>query len=94
MPLPNIERTTLLNPDKVSFMPGDEELVHPIHQPLPPPHLGTSSSSQPSSFQDYTDIHATPSPFKRSMFPYELMSNLSIPPSMTLFKSGMMSSMG
>jgi len=61
MPLPNVNRTTLLNPGNLSFMVGDEELVHPTPLPPPPPqpYLGTSSSSQASSSRYYTDIHAT-----------------------------------
>ena len=66
MPLPNIDHTTVLNPDNLSFMPGDEELVPPGHPPPPPPqpYLGVSNSSQPSSCQDYTDIHATLRPIQ------------------------------
>jgi len=36
IPPPNVDRTTLLNLDNLSFIPGDEELVHPA--PPPPPH--------------------------------------------------------
>ena len=52
--------TTLLNPDNLSYMTSDEELVHPATPPPPPQsYLGASSSSRPSSSQDYPDIHAT-----------------------------------
>jgi len=48
--LPNIDLTTLLNLNNLSFMAGDEELVHPA--PPPPPHsqpyLAAFSSSIPS----------------------------------------------
>ena len=45
MPLPNADRTTLLNPDDLPFMPGDEELAHPAPLPIPQPPLGASSLS-------------------------------------------------
>ena len=49
MPLSNVDRTTLFNPDNFSFMLGDEELVHSATTPPSQPHLSTSSSSEPSS---------------------------------------------
>ena len=48
LPLPNVNRTTLLKLDNLSFIPDDEELVYPTTPPLLQPHLGASSSSQPS----------------------------------------------
>ena len=60
-PLPNVYSTTLSNPDNLLFLPGDDELVPPAPSPSRPlqPYLGASSSSQPSSSQEYVDIHAT-----------------------------------
>ena len=59
MPLSNVDRATLLNPDNLSLMPGDEKLVS-LTPPAPPqPFLSASNSSQPSSTQNYIDIHAT-----------------------------------
>ena len=56
MPIPNINRATLLKLDNLSFMIGDDKLVHPSPSQ---PYIGGSSSSQPSFFQGYTDIHNT-----------------------------------
>ena len=49
MPLPNVDHTTLLNLDNLSFIPGDEELVHPGPPPplRPQPQLDASSSFHP-----------------------------------------------
>jgi len=58
MPLPNIERTTLLNRANLYFLLGDEELAQPVPPP-PSPHSKVSSSSQPSSSFDYIGLHAT-----------------------------------
>ena len=39
MPLPNVDRTFLLNEDNIYFLPGDKELA----RPTPPPHPRASS---------------------------------------------------
>jgi len=36
MPFPNVDHTTLLNPNNVSFQLGDEKLVHLAPPPHPP----------------------------------------------------------
>ena len=58
MPLPNIDRTSLLNQTNLYFLPGDEELARPV-PPLLPPHPRAYISSQSSSSHDYPDLHAT-----------------------------------
>ena len=60
MPLPSVDRTTLVNLDNLSYMLGDKELVHPAPPTSPPqPNLGASGPYKPSSPQDYSNIHAT-----------------------------------
>jgi len=43
MPLLNVARTTLVNHSNLSYLPGDEDLVHPAPSPSP------SSFAKPSS---------------------------------------------
>jgi len=63
MPLPNVDRTFLLNRANLYFLPDDEELARPAPSPLPP-HPRASNSSQPSSSHDYLDLHATLQPIQ------------------------------
>jgi len=57
MPLPDVDRTSLLNQTNLYFLPGDEELARPTPLPLPTDPRA-SSSSQPSSSHDYPDLLA------------------------------------
>ena len=52
MPLPDVERATLLNRANLYYLSGDEELVQLV-PPLPLPQLRASSSSQQPSSSDY-----------------------------------------
>jgi len=58
MPLPNVDRTSLLNRTILYFLSIEEKLARPAPPP-PPIHHKTSSSSQPSSSHDYPELHAT-----------------------------------
>jgi len=57
MPLPNVDRTTLLNRANLYFRSDDEALAQPAPPP-PSPHLRASSSSQLPTFSDYAGLHA------------------------------------
>jgi len=46
VPLPNIERTTLLNWNNFSYLLGDEELVRPSSPVIPSSYAGPSPFSQ------------------------------------------------
>ena len=87
----NIDRIALLNHTNLSFLLDDEKLVHPTPPPPPPTYLGTFSLTQPSLSTDYIDVQATLRPILEEKYMYGLISSLNIPPSMILFKRGMMS---
>ena len=57
MPLPYVNRTSILNRANLYFLPGAEELAWPAPPP-PHTHPRASSLSQPSSSHDYPDLHA------------------------------------
>jgi len=58
-PLPNVNRTTLLHPANLYWVPGDAEIVQPTTHPRHPPsnQAGLSFSSQ-SPPTDYADLQA------------------------------------
>ena len=58
MPLPNIDRTSLLNQVNLYFLLGGEELTQ-LATPRSLPHLRASSSSHPFSSSNYDSLHAT-----------------------------------
>jgi len=64
LPLPNVDRTTLLHRANFYWIPGDDEVVQPVpHHPTPhSSQVRPSSSSQPPP-ADYNDSKAPLDPF-------------------------------
>jgi len=60
LPLPNVDRTTLLHQANLYWVPGDDEVFRPTpHHSAPySSQVGFTSSSQPPS-PDYTDLQDT-----------------------------------
>ena len=60
LPLPNLDRTTLLHRGNLYLVPSDDEVVQPVpHQPASQSsQAGRSSSSHPSP-PDYSDLQDT-----------------------------------
>ena len=65
MPSPNVDHTSLINRAHFFFLPGDEELARPSVHPSPL-HPRFFSSSQPSSSNDYNNLHATLRPIQEN----------------------------
>ena len=94
VPLNNVEMTTLLHRANLSWLPCDDEALHPAPLPPPPTYYGSlilSISLLPMitmRFMQHLGL------FRRSKAPYKHMFKLRMLPFMTLFNSGMMSFMG